>query len=59
MEVNEVTLEEALNYIKEVCKDIMSSDCSTDECAIYRLLGHCCTMEDSPESWKVNEYNNE
>jgi hypothetical protein len=57
MEVNEVTLIEALKYIQEVCKDIMSSDCSTDECAIYRLLGHCCTMEDSPESWKVNEHN--
>lgn len=58
MEVKETTLREALNYIKQVCENIMSSDCLTDECAIYRLLGHCCTMEDSPESWKVNEHDN-
>lgn len=58
MKVKETTLREALNYIQEVCKDITSDNCFTDECAIYRLLGHCCTMEDSPESWKVNEYDN-
>ncbi len=58
MEVNEVTLKEALNYIQEVCEDTILGNCFTDECVIYRLLGHCCTMEDSPESWKVNEHDN-
>lgn len=54
MEVKETTLREALNYIKQACEDITSDNCFTDECAIYRLLGHCCTMEDSPESWKLD-----
>lgn len=58
MEVNEVTLIEALKYIQEVCEDTVLGDCFTDECAIYKILGHCCTMEDAPESWKVNEYDN-
>lgn len=58
MEVNEVTLIEALNYIKKVCDDTMLGDCSTDECIIYRILGHRCTLEDSPELWKVNEHDN-
>lgn len=59
MEVKETTLMEVLNYIQEVCNSVSSEECYNEECIIFKILGECCSMEDPPESWKVNEYNNE
>jgi len=59
MEVKEATLREALNYIQEVCNSVSSEECYNEECIIFKILGKCCSMEDAPESWKVNECNNE
>lgn len=52
LQTRQAVVKEALKIIKEECKRHKSIHCETDDCLVYKILGHCMDYNE-PENWII------